>query len=894
MTKIDDFDNQINQTTELGERNKALIPKVRNWCKNIKVEDKSSGLFYLQTGLPIHLSISCPHTPARTEAANLEWIAEDFVINCCRSCNFHSEIHQANFGREVITRYEKEQEEQKQIEQDRNQGKQKIKQRIQSLIDKKTHQTGTTELSILKLIQKIDTGENNKKVAAKILEASQLSPHFFGETSLDYLSTFFSNEEIGEEVLKSIANILQKEQTLSASAFKKLSKTIGEGFFVDQTAQVLKIIKPGINLQEYQPLIESILDHLWYKRQVGDPADSRPSYPHAISLLIGEYKERPEMMQEMLEERLRINNKTTRININYLLQELLKVNPEMVIIHCPTLIHSLELKDDTYEESADYITCLTLSQLYEFHPRTVANHMIALYTSLTPGAKVEMLTFFRIILLKDDLALKYVDFTNHIIKILIEILPKEGILKELKNGAFSVIVKVSDHKPELLVNYVKAFTGFLTQQIKEQKTFNWYRKELEKPKNQISTFNPLQGRHYVEIESERIDIQTFISKLGEIIQNLLKSDQIKGEVETITDMINNLSSASDGELKSKLIKVLKNSVKEPLQLAKLLPSIYTFLLDKDSKLVRYEAVRFVADIIQHHDQLITQNILDLLKVFMSSDSENLVRGAAVKAFGDIIIKFPEQVGEEEINTIIDAVGDKSVFIAKRAADLSNKLSPYLSKLQLQGLLTNLLILEQHYFSKQEYREGRELINILLFLAKEEQNLYVKLVNTLIVKYCRSGDYYTEKDFLQYLTIICKQNAKFNALWLEESLDFIYRTHPNIHNYSFDIRHKLFTTIYTLPQALIESNLDKIHKLIVWKIQQKDFLDVFELFGILGYFRQYEKLKELSEHLKDNVEDNKSNKWYLSTNASYKKIADLELAVKQQSIDNAFIKSLLNQ
>ncbi|WKN32114.1 hypothetical protein PZB74_01945 [Porifericola rhodea] len=883
-------DKMFKDTIALGNKNKGLIPRVKNWCSHIVIEDISGGLVAEMYKLPINLRISCPHATGAFKAMNFEWNAHNFIIDSCPACAFHNEVHKENFGREVIKEYQTHQEKLKKDENEEAQKKLELKEKVKSLIEKEKSKAEITELSILNLIQTISIDEDRKNVAKQILVASKLSPDFFGDIALDYLSLFFDDEDIGIEVLKATQNVLHSEKTLPSFSFYRLKSAIEKGRHIDEVAGVLKSAIKGNDISNYESLLKQIMDSLWYKRHIGDPYDCRPSYPNSISLLIETHEQAPDLLFNLLDERLKINDKTTRINTNYLLQGLIVADSDSVVPHCETIIKSLELEDDDYEESADAITCLTLSELYMSDQNTVMAQVDVLYPTLTEGAKAEFIYFFELVLLKDDLGCEFQEYAESIIEKLLQTIFAKESTKELRKEVLSVLEEVSKKRPTLLSNSFDSLVGCLVDQNKAYSTFNWYLHELKDSDGKISTFNPLQGKSYWEIELERMGIEQAIKKVELIVGNLISNDISSNIYHKIIETISNLDSSSDGLLKSKLIAVIRRSIKEPFQLAEQLPSIYNFLLDPNSKDVRYEAINFVTHLIEEYDQLVTHTIIDMIKVFMN-DVDIGIRGKAIEAFGSVIEKFPNEVEEEQIQIILKSVVDSYVVIHKKAARLAYNIFPFLNEDQKLLLISRITALEKSYYVEKEYIFCEELVNILLFLTRKNTKMYSQIVHNYVAKYCDSKDYYTDADFIKKLTFIRSQNDEFNKVWLEQSLGFLFRTIPDYHNPSFDSRKALLTTIYIMPKQIIVDQLNIIKELILQKIQTGHFSDVFELFGVLAYFRQYKLLQELSSYFDKTVQKNKSNESAIEKNEKYGKIADLELRVWNQQIDKTFLNSL---
>ncbi len=889
MSKQDDTDKRLKETITLGKKNKELIPQVKNWCAHIEIADVSGGVAAEAYKLPITLRVSCPHANGVYEAMNFEWNAHDFIIKHCRSCKFHTEVHETNFGRDVIHKYQEHQEKAIKAEKEEEQKKQALKEQVEVLIAKEKSKSEITELSILNLIQLIGIDGERKKVSKKIIEASKISPSFFGEIALDYLSLFFDDEEIGAMILHTTQNIFRTGKKISSFSFERLVRTIEKGRHIDETASVLKLVIEWESIDKYEPFLKKILDYLWFKRNIGEPYDNRPSYPNSISLLLDVHKQSSGLLFKLLDEKFKINDKKIRINTNFLSQDLIAANPESVISLCKTIIISLELEDDNYEDSADAITCQTLSELYRYYQEEVMDQVAKSFPILTNGAKIGFIHFFKLVLLKDDLIAKSQEYTDIIVRKLLQIIFAKETTKDLREEVLSVLQDVSKRRASILLNYFDSLIGYLVDQIKAYNTFKWYQSELEDPNGKISTFNPLQGKTYIERNLIGMEIERTIKKTESIIGYLISNDKTDN-YNKIINIIPSLKSSSDGLLKSKLIAIIRRSVKEPLRLAEILPSIYNFLLDVDSKDVRYEAISFVTHLIEKHEQLVTNTLIDMIKVFMN-DIDRGVKGKAIEAFGSVIKKFPNEVEEEQIQIVLKSVVNSYVVIHKRAANLAYKIFPFLNENQKFVLVSGIEALEKIYYEEKDYNYCEELVDILLFLTKENPKLYSIIVHGYISKYCNTRDYYTDVDFIKKLTFIRNQNDEFNKVWLEQCLGFLYRTNPDYHSSSFDSRKDLFATIYKIPKQVIVDQLNTIQTLVIEKIHNGHYFDVLDLYSILGYFRLYEPLLELSSYFDKTVEKNISNEFFTETNKTCGNIAEFEIKILNQQIDKTFINSL---
>ena len=100
------------------------------------------------------------------------------------------------------------------------------------------------------------------------------------------------------------------------------------------------------------------------------------------------------------------------------------------------------------------------------------------------------------------------------------------------------------------------------------------------------------------------------------MENIIKSAP-ETLYEKLNDIISNLDSKTEGSLKSRLIGVLRSSLRDPIRISDLLPSIYNFMFDINSDYVRDEGIKYANYIMDNHPQLVTQTLVDIIKVFLN-------------------------------------------------------------------------------------------------------------------------------------------------------------------------------------------------------------------------------------------------------------------------------------
>lgn len=891
MSRIENTQKKIDEVKELGLKNKSLMPHVKNWCKHIEVTGYISGMVAEMYNLPTRVNISCDHAEGSMEAMNFEWTAGDFIIHHCRDCKFHSEVYSKNFGATILAEYYKNQETIRCKEQKYNAKKAELKNKIDLILSHKIGSVETTELSILKLIQKLFEHEVDEKTTEEIFEAAKLSPSYFSEFSMDCLSFFYDHEVYGIKVLIATLTILKYSNALPESSLDKLTDTIKRNINIDEAVQVLDIALTNKDVKNYSHLISKIISNLWYKRNIGDAYDLKITYPNVINFLVRVYNETSELVTSELVKRLKVNDKIVRINTNYLIQELILKNSSIVISLIELIIKSLELDDDDYEESADWLTCRTLGEFFKVNPQLVTIQIKKQYSTLSVGAKVEVINLYKLLVTENEYDRYHKDASKEeIIELLFDILNTKHLSKELKVAIIEATDYLSREIPLLLIGKLDVLIGVLISLLQELDTFLHYKKELDKPQSQISTFNPLVGKISWDIINDEQTLQNHIRNIKSSISHIISSDNSKTYMKVIT-VLKELRSDLDGTLKSHLIEILKNSINSQLILSEFLPTIYNYILDVDSKPVRIEGLNFIIHLIEKYDVLITQTIIELIKVFMK-DPDIGIRGKALIAYGALTKKFPEQIFDEDIELVIEYVTDRYVYIHKQAAKLSYKIYPFLNENHKVTLIIGLLSLEDYYFKEKDYSYCSELLNMLLYITKDIQTTFNAIVRNHIPRLCRNGSEYERLDILKKLYSITKEFKGYDELCLNECLEYLLSTNPDVRSMTSESRFELYDNFYTLSLASITNIGDTLYAFAKKIIDRNSFYDLFNLFSVLAYFNFHKLIVDLSEYYEENKSKFKSSKYVEENILEYKCISDVELAVKNSVLTKEFLEKLV--
>lgn len=889
MSKKGNSEKQFQQAIDIGRNNSKVIPLIKQWCKHIVITDQSAGMIAAM-GLPMQQRLSCPHTSGAQSAIDVETMAAHFIIEHCLSCPFHEEVSSDNFGRQVLEAYQKGLVEQDKLLEQKREKQLLLQKEVDALIENDPGNKDIPRLSALRLIQQLSMEEDRSATAEKILEAAKLSPQFFSSASIDYLSLFLE-EKGGEIIAKAILAIKgQIDREISAFTLERVVNAIHHAPVFDEAVGIFSSFISKETIEGYRPELEIILDRCDYDNSYMQKGPQGASYPHTIRLFQWVADTALAMFTEMITTRLNQNRKVSRLNITGFLSELSELYPAIVLPFTDLVIRSFNFEDDTYGSSADYQTRRLLYTLYLADDDFVGEAVDRLNSLLSSDGQIEIIEFYGV--LTDEESQVSEEKIQAVIECLIQLLIATKREDPRRRALLDVLTETTKHRPGMTGKHYDALTGFLVTLTDEMKTFRWQKAELEDENRAVSTFNSLQGKNVFDIDLIGSSLQREIRDTQTIVGNLMRADTIRLLPQTL-QLIEGLGSKENGEIKANLIDTLREGIKDPLSMASLLPALYTFIYDVESEAVRDSGMKFMVVMIDEYPQTVTQTVIDTVKIFLN-DPLVPVRVRALEAFREIMRHFPEQVDRGSINRVLFLLKDKYVAVHKTATRLIHSLLPFVNDQEYSALFYSLITLEDHYFKGKDFDFCEDLVRALLYITKERPKAYGGVVTTILVKYCNSGDYYTDKKFIGHLTEITEESDQFHDQWFAQAVPFLQKTMPDMYNRWSDERRRLFDHFYLEGYEMISRALEPISGFIKSRINKDVFTDVFDMLAVLCFYGFNDLVYELSQYLAAHVPTTVSNERVHQLNRAIHRMAVTERKALNKQIDEAWLKVLINE
>lgn len=893
MSKEGNDDKRYQHAEQLGRTNKTLIASVKGWCQHIDVKGRHASMMGQMLDIPMSTSIGCPYTEGGYQAANLEWIARDFIIENCLTCPKHKPINADNFGVKVVAdyvAYKSKLEAEENAKRDRLSA---LRAEAELLIQKERTKAEVKKLSILRLAEKLGGKDEENETATQLLESARLSPEFFSGAAIDYISLFFDNKNFGALLMETVFVLQKSSHQLSAFASNNILEAIENENSSDLAAAIWADEISNPQLSQYPDILNKIVQNCSYQNFYHFGTDKAGSYPETMKILNRLYLSDTTFFNSMVQALLSNRIKTTRVNTNGMLRDLLKDHTVNLINHLPLLIHSFDFEDDTDGgESADHETLKTIIELYLIFPREVMGIAEKEGVKLSEWGQAELLKFYQRVLTEDDLYDIDEKMSQEAVSRLNFLLMNDVNKHKLTEEALEAIEQVAQQRPEALNTHFDAYIGYLIQINEKRRKFEWYRKDAGDPSKPAATFNPLFGKNFWELENEATNLARLFHSSGNIVSKLI-AFQPEDRTESFAEVIEKIDSKIDGKFKGQLIGVLESSVKDVVSLSNIIPRIYNYLHDIDSEDVRVAGMRFIVHLISEHPQLITSTLIELIKVFLE-DQVVGVKGLAIEAYGEIIKQFPEQADKEYFKRIENLIFDKYVFVHKAAVSFSYKVYPFLTKSEKALWNSNLYNLADFYFKSDDFKYGLEITRAVLYFAAEVPVVHGNVVKRLLVRFCNCKDYYVEKNALKLLGYLARKNPNYFDEWVKEAISFLAKTIPQEPLGMNDDRHEILDFFYNLNEAAIVRHKDLIitHvKFSIDNLKNPIMPDVINFYGIFAYFNRWLYVKELAEYFDGKIPHNSKFESVHKFNLQSKRMAETEMKVSTQSIDLTYIYSL---
>jgi hypothetical protein len=882
----------IAEATAAGERNKALLPSLRNWCQHLLVVDCSGGLVAQLTQLPTNLELSCPHAPHSVRSANLEMSARAFIVDCCTGCSFHQELFPKNFGSTVLAQQAQDQQQRQQAVQEQTARRQELQAEIDALLAQEQSQADTKTLSILHLIQELGT-EARDGTAATVRAAASLSPQFFSPAALNYLALFLE-DPAGAILLDAIRLAVVGGQSLPVFARQQVLRALQRGPHLDEAAGVLNVALTPFELPAYVADLTTLLSRLAYGQRAGRGAAS-PAYPHVLELVQRLARADSIAAQRLLEAQVQLTSQPDRLRVQALLQELLTVAPTLVLPLTELVVQSLDFVEDGYGDSADQATLRTLAACYRQAPAATLTTIQRVRPTLSVAGQVALLGFSGRALAEEEFLLPA--HATLLTGQLVADLAAAPLATPLQEALVKEIDRAAHRVPAHFAPHFDALLGLVIAASDQYHAFKQYQAALlpatppllltsgaDKPAS-----NPLAGLSALQVEQLRLRRQRHLRETEHLVRQVLRADTTTLHL-TVLAVLKGLASQTQGFTKSRLLTLLQGSLPDPVRSAAVVPAIYTYLFETADATgnLRREAVRYVEYLLTEQPACVTTTLLEAVKTLLR-DPDVVVQGQAIRAYGSLPEHFAEEIAPAHLTGILAALAAPRKVLHQAAVAVLPGLRSYLTGEQRLAVLVALQALEKAYYETPELEYGKELVEAILTLTRDTRELYLRLVPYYFTKYITCGEEYLEQEFIRRLTHLLPTYPELRGYWLTQALRYLERTAPEYASFG-DLRTELLEQLHQLSYTELLNHLSLLTSFVRAQLAAGSYPDVFTVYAVLGAQGLHAELYELTQHFAQAVPATKSTEYATRTNQAFAQFSRLEHLVAAGQLDATLLAS----
>lgn len=639
MAKKNSEKRQFEQMVEMGKNNAALIPRLHRWCDHLEVQQTSGGLYAQMTGLPIGtMNISCIHAAQPSmQAMQLDRVASFFVTQNCRNCPHHKELSPDNVGREILKAAEQIESEAAQTTTPISEPKRLLQSLVSGDITKALETATTTEQSILELVALLDDQAHSKRAAQLLLAAADVAPEFFSELACAVIAEHFTESANGATCAETIAKIAEKRKNVPESAISKGWESVGEQFCHDAIMQLLALsIHFGAKIPDTKTVCQ-IIGHISH-RQLGVLFRKPVIGSGQFDLLSAIALKAPELLVTSLQLKLKSNSKHQRIPASLTINRFAALLTPYSEQLSKSLITSLCLDDDEdHQTSADFTACEALAHLYIRNPDSVEKCITSFLPQCDDEVQVILLKTYSITVrhFRDE-EKQFIDATaaQHSLRLilasLVRIVDSKLVQLEVRCEAAEIIKEMGHSSADILIEKHELIFGQIAL--------------IQNEKIQFEEANPGSDPQLPGFpRQERIQYDTIVSRLIAVLEDITEvyPEKLYPALSSILSTLNS-NDETQASVKARLIGLLETICKTDSLAPACIPTLYKFLMDTDSVLVRVAALRVIGEIISTKPDVIPDNMIEVVVIYLK-DLYVAVHKEAVRALRNYSPRNPYQM-----------------------------------------------------------------------------------------------------------------------------------------------------------------------------------------------------------------------------------------------------------
>ncbi len=807
MVKRRSEERHIREAVELGQRNANIYRQVQNWCRHLNIRMESQGMLADAYNLPIGMmSIQCEHASAGgTMSMHLNQVATDFITRNCRNCPKHEVIDIDNIGRKILD-HEDQIKQRRLLEKKTPPGHAKVRltELVKGDLTAALSREDVTAQSVLELVVLLDNDKHAIDAAKKLSAAVELAPEFFNDDAIEAICSHFPEPKHGETCISTIRQLCVKRANWPQVAFEAAKRCLEMCRSADQASGLIGDYLSRQIMTADDDLIDRIIGVQVHQRIPGPIVTEPRRYDGSTYALKVIGRTNLNALCDALKNRLRTNQKEIRFNAGHVILSLLDEFPPLGIELADPLIDSLELDDDIYGgESADGMACRVLAAIYSRQPEAVQQRIYDGYKRLSTEAKEQLYGVYRLIAhggrgfsdFGEAESEKFDRCIPLIVEPLLQAISALSFPIEVKMRASETLGLISRHYPRALVSRLDAILGALANVLEERKLqderiVQVAQEELEKESRRLK---------YLRITR---DLQKTLGALSELNPSLVWN-RVKEIVPNLDSKVPHL------ELyKAELTALYGDLGKEHSLLPEVVPELFKLLMDFDSVLVRGAAIKAVGELVDHDANSLPQNMLDILIVYLL-DTYVYIHQSAALAIEHV---RPSNEGE-------------AAEIARRlmALDRTYDKDPYF---------------------RQELRRG------LIRITRRYPDLLTKMTLPVIIEHCRIEEPLLADDALRDFRYLLDDLPSWCEFYFaREALTFLGRSErERFNSEEHTERYSLLLALYDCSKKAIQQNLTVLQTAARAK-GKDDPWDALRLAQLLSKLEMHQEASQLAAEIR---------------------------------------------
>jgi hypothetical protein len=839
MVKKRSIEREIEKSVEIGRRNVALIGKVQNWCRHLEVRTESAGLVAQLYDLPVGMmSIRCEHASAGgTMSMHLNQVASSFIIENCRGCPHHSPVSDDNIGRAILQEYARIEAEREAVVEEKASAKARLSELVSGDLADALRRETITHQSVLELVAGLDDDTHHKEAALKLIRAAEIAPEFFTELAIEVISSHFPDPEHGRECIAAIRALGRDSGRLPNVVLDAARHCLSEHRNADEACGLIGDLIVGRDWVLDGELIEELIGAQQHGHIVGG-FYREPNYDGSRYALAEVGKRNRPALEQALSNRLLRGEKHTRVNTSGVIESLIDELPELAVAMIDPLIASLELEDDMYDVPADGAACKALTAIYLRHPQATQEKLNVARNNLSAEAQEALWDVYR------RIAVETSGF-NHdevsettaladsclatIIPVLIEGIARLASTLEVKVAAADALETIAQYSTKFLAPHLDGLLGTLATVSHEEVLF-----EEGKPDGPADVLEHMGRR----------------SQYGRVIRDLVKSLERLCRVEPrevikrLKEVIPNLDSTQlhAARYKSELAELYGPLALNHDLAPEVIPELFKLLMDFNSVSVRRAAVRAVGHILEHGGDVLPQNMLEVLTVYLSDDY---------------------------------------VAVHRNAARAMRYYRPR-DRQEAAAIALNLYAWDDHYKKSEKDMSFRyELLQSLVAITRDYRGMLRQLAVPVIIDLARNADLYTADDVLfDFRHLLPRLPPECANIYACEVIKFFGRSgRDQFNDERLSGRYRLWLSVFELSRDAILANLEEVRAAARSKFKD-DPWDAMKMVQLLSYFEMHPEAAELADEIAASQNQTKRNELVIRKASALAAAARAEVKVGQ--------------